>query len=107
MNAPIIKAEILPLADKHYGTEIRLHLSNGETTRLDVWVSGGGPSEEACQQWGISRAEWLANVEVDDGWGGAGAIHRMFPCDAHYQSQYEWEVCQQIVSALNKEGINE
>lgn len=101
MGDHIVGAEIMPLEDKHYGTRIRLALDNGEEEYLTVWISGDTPSDEALKEWGTDRAGWEANIEVEDCWDGTAPIQFVFPCDSHYQSQYELEVCQQIVDALN------
>lgn len=103
MSKHIIDAYILPLDDKHYGTNIRLVLANGKYLDLNVWISGGEPSDEALKEWGTDRSGWNANVEVDNGWDGTSPIQSMFPCDSHYQSQYELEVCQEIVKAVRGE----
>lgn len=70
---------------------------------LNVWISRGEPSDEALKEWGTDRAGWNADVEVDNGWGGTSPIQNMFPCDSHYQSQYELELCQEIVKAVRGE----
>jgi hypothetical protein len=98
----ILDAFVMPLKDKHYGTQICLVLDNKETYHLNIWISGDDPSDEALQEWGVDREGYEANVEVDNGWEGTVPIQSIFPCDSHYQSQYELEVCQQIVDALTK-----
>lgn len=100
MSKHILSAEILPIDGKHYGSVICLTLDNGQSYHLNVWISGGEPSDEALKEWGTDRAGWNANVEVDNGWDGTSPIQSMFPCDSHYQSQYELEVCQEIVKAV-------
>ena len=100
MSDHIVDAHIMPLEGKHYGTQIRIVLDNGKWTYLTVWLSGGEPSDEALKEWGTDRAGWEANIEVEDCWDGTAPIQSVFPCDSHYQSQYELEVCQQIVRAL-------
>lgn len=100
MTDHIISASILPLEDKHYGTNIRLVLDNKRTILLNVWIPVGSPSDEECASWGVTREQWEANIEHDDGWGGTCPIQELIPCDSHYQSQYEFEVCQEIVAAL-------
>lgn len=100
MSKHIVSAKILPLDGKHYGTNIRLTLDNGDYRDLNVWISGGTPSDEALKEWGTDIAGYEANVEVDNGWDGLSPIQSMFPCDSHYQSQYELEVCEEIVDAL-------
>ena len=101
MSKPILAATILNLDYKHYGTNIRLVLDDGRNLDINVWISGGAPSDEALKEWEVTREEWEANVEVDNGWEGTSPIQNMFPSDCHYQSQYELEICEQIVKAIN------
>lgn len=96
----VVSAEILPLDDKHYGTNIVLRLDNGQTTTLNIWIPVGDPSDNELAEMGIDRAGWDANVEVDDMWEGKVPVQEYFPCDNHYQSRYELEVCEEIVNVL-------
>ena len=102
MSDHIVDAHILPLRDKHYGTDISLVLDNGERTQINIWIPFGVPSDDEFRKWGTDRAGWEANIEVEDCWDGTAPIQSVFPCDSHYQSQYELEVCQQIVRALKE-----
>ena len=100
MGDHIVDAYVLPREDKHYGTQIRIVLDNGEWTDLNIWIPEGDPSDEELQRRGFDRASYETDLEVDDGWGGKAPIRSMLTCDTHYQSRYELEVCQQIVNAI-------
>jgi hypothetical protein len=93
-------AEVRPLQGKHYGTTVAFHYAN-RTFAINVWIPVGPPSDEACADWGITKEQWEANVEVDDGWGGTMPIQSEFPCDSHYQSEIEKLVAGHIDYALN------
>jgi len=99
-----VYATIKELQGKHYGTTIRVHHPSGKLFGIDVWCPIGAPSEADLEDWGISTQEWKNNVDVPDGWGGFSPVQEMFPCDGHYQSQFESDLVDVIVDAINKWG---
>lgn len=95
-----VKAEVRPLSGKHYGTTVKLIIAT-RAYDINVWIPLGPPSEADLESWGVTQQQWMENVEVDDGWGGAEPIQRMYPCDNHYQSEVEKVVAEHIAYALN------
>jgi hypothetical protein len=97
----IVNATVRPLVGKHYGTEILVRHPSGRKASITVWLPFGAPSDEELSEWDVDRSMWESNVEVADGWGGTEPIQRMFPCDNHYQSQFEAAVAKRIADALD------
>jgi hypothetical protein len=96
-----VKATIRRSVGKHYGTAI--DIEDGDVkTAIDIWVPHGRPSDpELEEMFGITGVQWEQNVMVRDGWGGEVPVQSEWPCDCHYESQVEWELCRKIADALN------
>lgn len=97
-----MKAELMPLKGKHYGTTIEI--TDGEiNTTITVWCTADYvPSDRELDAWGATRDGWNNNVEVDDGWGGTTPIRESdIVCDGHFESKWQHELCLKIVAALN------
>ena len=86
---------------KHYGT--RIEIQDGATSfSFDVWVPQGRPcDDELKEMFDIRGEDWEANVEVPDGWGGFVPVQTDWPCDSHYESQGEFDLCRKIANAIN------
>jgi hypothetical protein len=90
---------------KHYGTEIVVTAYGGigpQTARINVWLPCGAPSNAQLEEWGHTRAEWDANIEIGDGWGGFDPIQQVYAnYDNHYQSAHEATIVERIIQALD------
>lgn len=83
-----VRAELLPLKGKYYGSEIALYDAEGDhTDTIQVWVFGNDytPSERELEGW---DEEEYGPYEV---------------CDSHFESRLGYEICQRIVKAINGE----
>jgi hypothetical protein len=94
-----MRAKLLPLKGKYYGTEIEIEYK-GEVIKISLWKTKGKPSERELQKSGYTKKQWDDNVHVDDGWGGKTSIRNIVTCDTHHESQYTYELAQEIVSRL-------
>jgi hypothetical protein len=101
-----ISATVDPTLGKHYGTSVTVTVGK-QSYMVEVWMPTGCPSDGDLESWSLTRDQWVANVEVDDGWGGTEPIQRMHPCDQHYQSHIEAQVAAAIAAALNGLEIEE
>lgn len=95
-----MKAKILELSGKYYGTEIEVIFNSGEETTFEVWHSTGVPSERSLSELGCTIDDWKSNKSIDDGWGGKCSVREMI-CDSHYESQETYELCKFIVDCIN------
>jgi len=98
-----MKAELLPLKGKYYGT--RIDITDGETRigPIDLWFSDYTPSDRELEVYGVTREQWDNNsVEIDDGWGGKCKVRDadLFP-DSHHETVKTLEVARIIVDAIN------
>lgn len=100
-----MKAELLPLNGKYYGTKIKVFFDDGGTTTLELWYTDGEPSTREIESWGHTQKEWDENALVDN-WGcGKERIKEMdYRCDSHYESKTTYDLAQLIVSAINERG---
>jgi len=97
-----MKATIRPLKGKYYGTEIDIVTDSGNEALLTVWVACGSPSDREIESWGHTRADWEANLEIDDGWGGKKRIQSAdYLCDSHYECEESLMIAKKIVKALS------
>lgn len=109
-----MKAKLLPLDGKYYGTEIKV--SDGVHTRiLNVWIDPtvSEPSDRELE--GICTIEqWRANEMLDtsetviwraEEWpDGIPAKEACEICDQHYESREGLAFAQKIVDAINRYG---
>lgn len=99
-----MKARLLPLEGKYYGTRVQIELGPRNVAEISVWHSDGKPSERECATWGCTQADWVNDRLIDGGWGGKEPARRVFPCDSHYESQTSFEIAEKIVNAINGEA---
>lgn len=103
-----MKAGIAPLIGKHYGTSIYIEdPKNGvESARITVWETADFvPSDrEVKNSLGITKQEWLDNVLVDGSIGGPERAKDLLPMDDHFESQWQYDLCQTIVDAINSKA---
>ena len=93
-----MKAALLPLGGKYYGTRIDITDGAAKIGSIDLWFSDYTPSDRELEVY-----EWDNNsVEVDDGWGGKCKIRDadLFP-DSHHETVKTLEVARIIVDAIN------
>jgi hypothetical protein len=83
-NGERMKAWILPLEGKYYGTQIQLE----NESILEVWLMDGWkPSKRQLEKWDMTYEE----AQEDD---------QM--CDSHYETEFGFSVAEAIVDALQK-----
>ena len=111
-----MKARILPLKGKYYGTEIEIEFNNeenpqpewGNTTSFKLWFSRGNPSTREINSWGFTREQWINNELVDDGWEEKSPIQELgMLCDSHYESEITYNLALKIVKAINEQTLLE
>ena len=104
-----MKATLLPLQGKYYGTEIQLESPDGEITTLVVGLRGDGtPSDRELQSsLGCSRQDYDENraIVYSDWYGDeaptpAQEAWSMYCCDGHYETQASHLAALEIVAAL-------
>ena len=80
-----LKAELLPLEGKYYGSRIALRSDDGQVDdQIEIWIMGDyTPSERELEGW---DEEEYGPYEV---------------CDTHFESALGYEVCKFIVAAIN------
>jgi hypothetical protein len=105
-----MKARILPLEGKYYGTEIEIDIEKSFPENIVVfklWNCGNyEPSDRELQEHNITRREWDADklmLPREDGWGGKTDKPRDVYeiCDSHFESQDTYELAQIICNAIN------
>lgn len=100
-----IKAELLPLSGKYYGTEIHLKNEDGSQAEFIVWVnriSDGKPSEREQRAHTEQLVRYgYSDTEIENDPDLAYEI-----CDDHYETQDALEICKVLVDAINKAEFN-
>lgn len=104
-----MKAILLPLSGKYYGTEIRILDDDGEPiTDINIWLNGGDPSKRELKSWGYTEQQWEQNELVDNGYDGKSYIRSMgLIGDSHYETKKSYEYALRIVEKLNQDVIKE
>ena len=80
-----MKAELLPLKGKHYGSVIEVE-HEGHSTTIEVWCNADFiPSDRELEDCHCSLEEW----------------YEEYAADGHFESQWQLDLCRKIVKALN------
>lgn len=95
-----MKAELMPLEGKHYGSIIKI--TDGKfRTEIKVWHNADyTPSDRELADYGATREDWDNNRKVD----GCVPICDDLIADCHFESQWQYELCLLIVDAINSRG---
>ena len=101
-----MKAKILPLKGKYYGTIISITDHAGKVHEIKFWDNGDfTPSDRELERHGFTREQWQENVLVESGWGIREPVQQVLEiCDSHFESQKTYKLCLQIVDAINSYG---
>jgi len=105
-----VKAEILPLKGKYYGTEIVITDDYGFRYCITLWNDGNfEPSDRelagicTIEQW--RNNEFLPN-ELDP-WTGKKGVYAKDAieiCDSHFESRNTYELACKLVDLINNAG---
>ena len=97
-----MKAELLPLDGKHYGSIIRI-TDGSFTTEITVWHNADfTPSVRELESWGYTEDDWEKNRNVDDGFGGKSPVRSLdITSDGHFESAWQYNLCRRIIDAIN------
>ncbi len=104
-----MKARLLPLKGKYYGTEIEIIDDEGFEYVIRLWNSVNyEPSDReldgicTIQQW--RNNEFLP--EVIDGWTGEKGVHAKEAveiCDSHFESRNTYKLAKRLTELINNE----
>lgn len=94
-----MKATLLPLRGKYYGTLIEIE--DGFKYTISLWHSGSfEPSDRELE--GITIEQWRNNEEVNlAGYGYIPAKEIVEICDEHFESRETYALALKIVEKLN------
>lgn len=104
MIAKSIKARLLDLEGKYYGTKIEISIL-GYKYVITLWnnTNDHNPSDRELAKNGYTRKQWEMNSLVKDGWGGKIPIREVdIVCDSHYECRRTYELAKYIVGALRR-----
>ena len=97
-----MKAQLLPLNGKYYGTIIRITHDDGETDEIKVWLSGRIPSDREFDNY-CTREQWESNqmIMCSDNYE-MEAKEYIGPWDCHFENEESLKVSKTIVEAINE-----
>lgn len=95
-----MKATLLPLRGKYYGTLIEIE-DEGFKHTISLWHSGSfEPSDRELE--GITIEQWRNNEEVNlAGYGYIPAREIVEICDEHFESRETYALALKMVEKLN------
>jgi hypothetical protein len=99
-----MKATLLPLKGKYYGTEIQVKFQDaGEAQEIRLWDSTGfEPSTRQLEKHGYTQVQWDNNEEVNDGHGGLINIKLLdIVTDSHFESKITYQRALELVEKIN------
>lgn len=103
-----MKAKLLPLQGKYYGTEVVINFE-GEEYLIELWGGTTPPSIRELDV--ITPQEWEDNVDVSlhrkdvINWYGCNTIPAQdyFEiCDSHFESDTTYRLAQKLVKLINE-----
>jgi hypothetical protein len=87
-----MKAEILPLKGKYYGTKIEIE-DGGISTEIKIWCSGNyTPSDRELDEADMSRAEYNENKNDEQS--------SIDTSGGHFESQWTYKLAEKICERL-------
>jgi len=89
-----MKAKILQLKDKYYGTEILIITNNEEEVKINIWNTvGKNPSKRQLKKDGYkSTKQWIQDGGLEN---------------CNYESEWTYNFCRQLVKIINNGYIKE
>jgi hypothetical protein len=93
-----LNAKLLPLKDKHYGSQIELSLGNQKIGTIKVWLSTPFESDLSRPSTRELSSNGYKTVEE--------AVKDGFPCDSHYESELDYRISLAIQKALENVNLN-
>jgi len=101
-----VKAEILPLSGKYYGTEVEVKFNDPEIQDglIQIWITGNW--KLSLREIGIMReflSEGLTEKEVKETYpDGDKSMLEDWVCDSHYETETSYKIAQLLVDAINR-----
>lgn len=99
-----MKARLLDLKGKYYGTKIELYdeVTDETIDTICLWISssyenGSDPSDRELVEYSITRQQFDDNVLYD----GSPVQGELFCCDQHYETQGTYTTALNIIKAIN------
>lgn len=102
-----MRATLLPLSGKYYGTEIEIRFDNGVTDTIELWNHGSfAPSNRELKECGLTRDQYNNNeiVDHDNFFGDIRARDALDVGDGHFESQETLENALSLIDAINTYG---
>lgn len=97
-----MKATLLPLEGKYYGTYIEIDFRDGRKKIFSISVNGAydtcTPSDRELENYGITREQWDSQKMPN----GENPCEYMGIFDCHYEHQKILEISNLVVEKLNQ-----
>jgi hypothetical protein len=94
MTNPKLKARLLPLSGKHYGTKVAVSLDGRSVGTIEIWLNRHDVYAQLSDssERELSTSDYTSVEEArQDG----------FPCDCHYESVLDYAVATAITDILD------
>lgn len=102
-----MKAELLPLSGKYYGTRILITDDKGYQYEIKLWNSGSWePSDRELESGGISIEQWRSNEIIKVGNDTISAKELVEISDSHFESRETHELANELISLINVNKCN-
>jgi hypothetical protein len=103
MKPKLIKASLLPLQGKYYGTIVRLHFEKKLFQEIKIWGNVDyEPSIRELKEYELTRQDWKTNKLIDNGFGGKSGCRELGLFSDHFESRSDYHIAMEIVKALNR-----
>lgn len=99
-----MKANLIPLSGKYYGTKIEIDFDDsGQLETILIWeTSNREPSIRELNKKGYTEKQWIDNEFVDSGWDSMIPIKELgITSDNHFENRLSYERALKIVNLLN------
>ena len=104
-----MRATLLPLKGKYYGTKILVEFDNGISEEIVLWNNGSfTPSDRELEYCEITRYQYDNNliVDHDNFYGDVPAREACEVYDSHFESQETYENALELIRVINGGGYD-
>ena len=102
-----MKAELLPLKGKYYGTKVKVTNDNGSEYFLTFWSGECREPSDRELKGQCTIEQWRDNEElpIEDGWGNPTTrACDLVACDScHFESRETYATAKELVDLVNKQ----
>lgn len=100
-----MKAELLELSGKYYGTEVQITTDSGYEYVIKLWNNGGCEPSARVLNGICTIDEWRDNATLTIDYEEIKAKDVVEICDSHFESQDTYLLARKMIDLINDEAL--